>query len=142
MEEGKYNIWAQAVGYDAGIVEGITVGPSVHRQHFSLKALENFEMQLRGDEWTASLPEDTPHDRKMKEVFRLNCFGGCHSPSHALKDRYDEQGWKILIDKMSRIATPGTYTLAEDRNVAPLMHYYKDELAAWLARSVDRRRPG
>ena len=35
---------------------------------------------------------------------------------------------------MSRIATPGTYTLAEDRNVAPLMHYYKDELAAWLAR--------
>ena len=40
----------------------------------------------------ASLPEDTPHDRKMKEVFRLNCFGGCHSPSHALKDRYDEDG--------------------------------------------------
>lgn len=134
MEEGKYNIWAQAVGYDAGIAEGVTVRPSVHRQNFALQPLENFEIQLRGDEWVASLPEATPHDRKMKEVFRLNCFGGCHSPSHALKDRYDEQGWKILIDKMSRIATPGTYTLDEDRNVAPLMHYYKDQLAEYLAR--------
>ena len=134
MEDGKYNIWAQAVGYDAGIVEGVTLSPSVHRQHFALKPLENFEIQLRGDEWVASLPDATAHDRKMKEVFRLNCFGGCHSPSHALKDRYDEQGWKILIDKMSRIATPGTYGLADDRNVAPLMHYYKDELAAYLAR--------
>ncbi|MGH9255099.1 MAG: carboxypeptidase regulatory-like domain-containing protein [Vicinamibacterales bacterium] len=134
MDEGKYNIWAQAVGYDAGIVEGVTLSPAVHRQNFALASLENFELQLRGDEWVASLPDATPHDRKMKEVFRLNCFGGCHSPSHALKDRYDEQGWKILIDKMSRIATPGTYTLDEDRNVAPLMHYYKDELAAYLAR--------
>jgi streptogramin lyase len=134
MEQGTYHIWAQAVGYDAGIVQGITVSPSVHQQHFTLTPLENFEMQLRGDEWVASLPETTPNDRKMKEVFRLNCFGGCHSPSHALKDRYDERGWKILIDKMSRIATPGTYTLDEDRNVAPLMHYYKDQLAAYLAR--------
>ena len=134
IEEGKYNIWAQAVGYDAGIAEGVTLSPAVHRQNFALKPLENVELQLRGDEWVASLPDATPHDRKMKEVFRLNCFGGCHSPSHALKDRYDEQGWKILIDKMSRIATPGTYTLDEDRNVAPLMHYYKDELAAYLAR--------
>ena len=134
IEEGKYNIWAQAVGYDAGIAEGVTLSPAVHRQNFALKSLENFELQLRGDEWVASLPDATPHDRKMKEVFRLNCFGGCHSPSHALKDRYDEQSWKILIDKMSRIATPGTYTLDEDRNVAPLMHYYKDELAAYLAR--------
>jgi len=134
MEEGKYHVWAQAVGYDAGIAEGITLGPSVHRQHFTLKPLDNYQLQLRGDEWVASLPEETPHDRKMKEVFRLNCFGGCHSPSHALKDAYDERGWKILIDKMSRIATPGTYTLDEDRNVAPLMHYYKDQLAAYLAR--------
>ena len=134
MEQAKYTIWAQAVSYDAGIVEGATLSPTVHRQNFALKPLANFEMQLRGDEWVASLPEATPHDRKMKEVFRVNCFGGCHSPSHALKDRYDERGWKILIDKMSRIATPGTYTLDEDRNVAPLMHYYKDELAAYLAR--------
>jgi hypothetical protein len=134
MEEGKYTIWAQAVGYDAGIVEGVTLRPIVHRQNFTLMPLDNFEIQLRGDEWVASLPEETPHDRKMKEVFRLNCFGGCHSPSHALKDRYDEKGWKILIDKMSRIATPGTYTLDEDRNV-PLMHFYKDQLAEYLARA-------
>ena len=134
LGEGRYNIWAQAVGYDAGIVEGVTLSPSVHRQDFALGPLEDFERQLRGDEWVASLPAETAHDRKMKEVFRLNCLGGCHSPSHALKDRFDERSWKIIIDKMSRIATPGTYTLAEDRNVAPLMHYYKDQLAEYLAR--------
>ncbi|OFW01160.1 MAG: hypothetical protein A3I61_07930 [Acidobacteria bacterium RIFCSPLOWO2_02_FULL_68_18] len=134
MGRGTYRIWAQAVGYGAGIVERIALGSTVDRQPFTLAPLENFEMQLRGDEWVASLPEATPYDRKMKEVFRLNCFGGCHSPSHALKDRYDERSWKILIDKMSRIATPGTYTLDEDRNVAPLMHYYKDQLAEYLAR--------
>ena len=134
LGEGKYNIWAQAVGYDAGIVEGVTLNPSVHRQNFALGPLEDFARQLRGDEWVASLPEETAHDRKMKEVFRLNCLGGCHSPSHALKDRFDERSWKVIIDKMSRISTPGTYSLAEDRNVAPLMHYYKDQLAEYLAR--------
>jgi len=134
MAEARYNIWAQAIGYDAAILENVTFSPSVHRQDFVLKRLENFEMQLRGDEWMASLPEETFQDRKMKEVFRMNCYGGCHSPSHALKDRYDERSWKILIDKMSRISTPGTYPLNEDRNVAPLMHYFKDDLAAYLAR--------
>jgi len=134
LDAGKYNVWAQAVGYDAGIAEGVDMGASVHRRDFALKPLENFEIQLRGDEWTASLPEATPEDRKMKEVFRLNCFGGCHSPSHALKDRYDERSWKLLIDRMSRIATPGTYGLAQDTNVAPVMNYFKDDLARYLTR--------
>jgi len=134
LEEGKYNIWAQAIGYDAAITEGVTVRPSVHRQDVVLKPLANFEMQLRGDEWVASLPEETAQDRKMKEVFRMNCYGGCHSPAHALKDRYDERSWKLLIDKMSIISTPGTYPTNDDQNVAPVMHYFRDDLAAYLAK--------
>jgi streptogramin lyase len=134
LEEGRYNIWAQAIGYDAAVLENVTLRPSVHRQDAVLKLLPKFEMQLRGDEWVASLPDETFQDRKMKEVFRMNCYGGCHSPSHALKDRFDERSWKILIDKMSRISTPGTYPTNEDRNVAPLMHYFKDDLAAYLAK--------
>lgn len=69
----------------------------------------------------------------MKEVFRVNCYGGCHSPSHALKDRYDEKGWKVLIDMMMRQSSGGAYLMNEDRNVSPLLHYWKDDLlpASW-----------
>ena len=66
MDGGRYHIWAQAVGYDAGIAERVTLSPAVHRQHFALAPLANYELQLRGDEWVASLPDATPHDRKMK----------------------------------------------------------------------------
>jgi streptogramin lyase len=134
LDEGKYKVWAQAVGYEAAILEDVTLGRSVHRQELVLKPLQNFEMQLRGDEWVASLPEDTYENKKMKEVFRVTCYGGCHSPSHALKDRYDEKGWKVLLDMMMRQSSGGAYLTSEERNVSPLMHYWKDDLAAWLAK--------
>ncbi len=134
LEEGKYKVWAQAVGYEAAILEDVTLSRSVHQQDVVLKPMQNFEMQLRGDEWVASLPEDTLQDRKMKEVFRMNCYGGCHAPNHALKDRYDEKGWKILIDMMMRQSSGGAYFTSEDRNVMPLLHYWKDDLAAYLAK--------
>ena len=134
LEEGKYKIWAQAVGYEAAILEDVSLNESVHQQELALKPMQNFELQLRGDEWMASLPENTREDVKMKEVFRMTCFGGCHSPSHALKDRYDERSWKVILDMMMRQSSVGIYSIDEDRNVMPLLHYWKDELAAWLAK--------
>jgi streptogramin lyase len=134
LEEGRYKLWAQAVGYEAAILEDVGLNGSVHQQDLALKPMQNFELQLRGDEWMASLPENTREDVKMKEVFRMTCFGGCHSPSHALKDRYDERSWKVILDMMMRQSSVGIYSLDEDRNVMPLLHYWKDELAAWLAK--------
>ena len=134
LEEGKYKIWAQAVGYEAAILEDVGLNGLVHRQDLALKPMQNFELQLRGDEWMASLPEDTRQDVKMKEVFRMTCYGGCHSPSHALKDRYDERSWKVILDMMMRQSSIGTYSIDEDRNVMPLLDYWKDDLAAWLAK--------
>ena len=134
LEEGMYNIWAQAVGYEAAILEDASLNGLVHQQDLVLQTMPNFEIQLRGDEWMASLPEDTREDVKMKEVFRMTCYGGCHSPSHALKDRYDERSWKVILDMMMRQSSAGTYFTDEDRNVMPLLHYWKDELAAWLAK--------
>jgi streptogramin lyase len=133
LQQGRYHIWAQAVGFDAPIYENATLSGPVHRQDMVMKALPNYEMQLRGDEWVASLPENTDQDRKMKEVFRLTCYGGCHSPSHALKDRYDEKGWRNHLEIMMRAGSGGQYSMREDSNVSPLLHYYRDELVAWLA---------
>jgi streptogramin lyase len=69
----------------------------------------------------------------MKEVFRLSC-GGCHNQNMALKDRLDEHGWKTMIELMSRIATSG-YGSSDDADPNPLFEYYKDELAAYLAKA-------
>ena len=136
MEAGKYKVWVQAVGYDAGLMD-LTLSSSVQHQDFSLKPLKEFTAQLRGDEIVASLPGETYQDRKMKEVFRMEC-GGCHNQNMALKDRLDEKGWKNIIELMSRIATSG-YGSGEDEVPNPLFQYYKDDLAAYLAKA---RGPG
>jgi hypothetical protein len=131
LEAGKYKVWAQAVGYEAGRVD-LAVNGSVQRQDFTMRPIQDYALQLRGDEWMASLPDATYQDKKMKEVFRLSC-GGCHNQNMALKDRYDEKGWKNIIDLMSRIATSG-YGSSEDAAPNPLFQYYRDELAAYLTK--------
>ena len=136
---GSYQLWAQAVSYEAGRADPELRG-AMQRQDFVLESLENFEAQLPGDRWVAALPEDTPEDRRMKTVFRVSC-GGCHSQNTALLTRFDEQGWLNIITVMSRIATAGWVAspmapgpAREDRPPSPLMDYYKERLARYLAK--------
>ena len=133
MEPGKYKVWAQAQGYEA--VADVDVTGAVKRHDFSLAPITDPEkrlLQMRGDEWVASLPEESYQDLKMKEVFVLSC-GGCHNQNMALKDRFDVKGWKNIITVMSRISTSG-YRSTEDANPNPFMDYFKDDLAAYLAK--------
>ena len=139
LEPGSHRLRAQAVSYGAGRAEPRLDGP-VHRHDFVLQSIDNFEAQLPGDRWVAALPEDTPEDRRMKTVFRSMC-GGCHSQNTALLTRFDEQGWRNIISVMSRIATSGYVAspmsaglAREDRPPSPLMDYYKERLAAYLAK--------
>jgi len=136
MEPGKYKVWAQAVGFENGIAD-VDLANSITRQDFTLGSRESFESQMRGDEWINAMPEDTPQDQKMKEVFHMACMG-CHPPSVTLKDRFDDKGWANIITVMSRISTMG-YDATEDSQPNPLMEYYKEDLAAWLAKG---RGPG
>lgn len=136
IDAGKYKVWAQAVSYEPGIVDLELTGPA-ERRNFTLQPMKDFTLQLRGDEMVASLPDETYQDRKMKEVFRLSC-SGCHNQNMALKDRFDEKGWKTVITLMSRIATSG-YGSRDDEVPNPLFEYFKDELAAYLAKA---RGPG
>lgn len=131
MDAGKYKVWAQAVGYDGVRLDAELTG-SVKRQAFVMKPIKDFSLQLRGDEWVASLPEAAYQDKKMKEVFRMSC-GGCHNQNMAMKDRLDEKGWKNIIDLMSRIQTSG-YGSSEDAVPNPLFQYYRDDLAKYLAK--------
>ena len=134
LEAGAYKVWAQATGFDAAIADVILAGP-VHRQDAVLEPLANFERQLRGDEWLDSLPTQTDQDKKMKEVFKMACLGGCHAPGHVLINRFDDRGWKNWIDLMSGVWSYGRYEVGEDLNMAPISHYFRDELAAYLAKA-------
>ena len=139
MDPGQFQLRAQAVSYAAARANPRPSG-AVHRRDFVMRSIENFEAQLPGDRWVAALPEDTAEDRRMKTVFRSMC-GGCHSQNTALLTRFDEQGWLNIISVMSRIATSGYVTspmspglAREDRAPSPLMDYYKERLAAYLAK--------
>jgi streptogramin lyase len=138
MAAGPYKVWAQAVGFEAGRADVALAAAG--RQDFVLKAKKDFEAQLPGDRWVDGLPEDTPEDRRMKTVFRVSC-GGCHSQNTALLNRFDEKGWRNILTVMSRIATSGyaanalsSTAAGEDMAPNPLIDYYKERLARYLAK--------
>src|SRR5258708_13657168 len=72
----------------------------------TLPALNDFQKQLSGTEWAASLPEETPADRRMKSVFINNC-SGCHQVSFLLQNRFDAAGWGKIINLMQTMQSIG-----------------------------------
>ena len=130
--EGQYRVWAQAVGFEGSRAE-LKMAGAVQRQSFTLKTLDDFSAQLTGDQWMAALPEETKQDQRMKAVLRLNCVG-CHSPAFPLQNRFDEKGWSSVIALMSRETGAGRPPMGEDQPPMPAVHYFKPELAAYLAK--------
>ena len=130
LAAGHYRIWAQAVGFETAAAEKDASGAA--RQDFTLADYEEFSRQLTGTEWMAALPEDTPENRRMKMIFRNVC-AGCHQPSFVLQNRFDEAGWKKIIDLMEGVGIYGDPPDPKDDPVA-LIHAFKPELAAYLAR--------
>jgi streptogramin lyase len=97
----------------------------------TLASLSDFHKQLSGTEWAASLPEDTPEDRRMKTVFINNC-SGCHQVSFLLQNRFDAAGWGAVITLMEKMLSIGY--APEDAKPNPVIHAYKQELAEYLGR--------
>src|ERR1700737_2014023 len=65
LTAGKYRVWAQAEGFDAGRAEVDLEGAS-HHQDFVLKSTKDVDKQVKqmtGQEYITSLPEDTPQHR-------------------------------------------------------------------------------
>ena len=143
LDSGTYRLWAQAVGFATARAELAVAAARPTSQALTLTTIDDFTSQLRGAEWLDSLPEETFADRRMKEIFRVNCTE-CHSPSVALHNRFDEQGWLAILDLMEQSTytgwlggtrpPPGNYEagggIYRDRTI----RYHKAELAAYLAR--------
>ena len=131
FEPGSYEVWAQAVGYDRPIA-GVTLQASQPaRQNLTLSTVPDFSNQLAGSEWMDALPAETPADRRIKEIFRVNCTE-CHQPGLVLQNRFDEKGWLAVIEVMERASYHGWTGMG----TAPrsTIAFHKRELAQYLAR--------
>ena len=126
LDGGRYDVWAQAVGYETARAQVAVEATRPAHQAFTLNTIKDVTPQLSPSEWFAALPEDTREQRRMKAIFRTNCTA-CHGITHALQNRFDENGWRAMIGLMERLT--GTGGINRHTTVA----HYKDELAKYLA---------
>ena len=131
LQWGTYRVWAQATGYATARADARLEGEGPTRQAFTLEAIDDPTPQLRGPEWLAALPEETFEDRRMKEIFRVQC-SECHQAGIPLQNRFDEQGWLAIISAMEKAGYNGLNAASNRPPVA--MRYHKAELAKYLAK--------
>jgi streptogramin lyase len=126
LDSGRYDVWAQATGYQTTRASfAIESGRQLHHT-FTLNTIGDITPQLSASEWFSAMPEDTKEQRRMKAIFRTNCTA-CHGPTHALQNRFDENGWRAMVMFMERMT--GTNGINRHTTVA----HYRDELARYLA---------
>lgn len=131
LPAGAYKMRAQAVGFEAAKTDAILSADATKPVDLTLSPLADFYKQLSGTEWAASLPEDSPEDRRMKTVFINNC-SGCHQVSFLLQNRFDAAGWGAVMTLMEKMLSIGY----APENAVPnsVIHAYKPELAEYLGR--------
>jgi streptogramin lyase len=130
MAEGKYNVWAQTLGYEQNKTE-VDLS-SNKRQDFALKTIADPETrwrQLPGELVWASLPADTAEDVHMKQIIHNNC-NGCHTPSFPFQFRFDSNGWSRIIDLMKVIGGG----LPQDRPANQIIQMNQKGIANYLAK--------
>jgi streptogramin lyase len=130
LDQGKYRVWVQAVGFETARVE-LNLDPAKQvRENFALKTRDDLTVQLSGAEMVDALPGDTFENRRMKEIFQHNC-GNCHTPSFPLQNRFDRAGWLKILTAMET-ANAGVGGWAEKPR--PSIQHFKEELASYLAK--------
>ncbi len=126
---GKYRVWAQAVGFQAGRADVELNSAKTARQDFTLAPSEDFERQLTSPEWLSALPDEKPQDVRLKLIFIDSCTT-CHSAAFALQNKFDLAGWKTILARMETINVYGK----AGEPPSPIITHYKDELASYLSR--------
>jgi streptogramin lyase len=106
LDDGQYQIWAQAVGFDRPVAEQTMAGDRKVEQNFTLKPIQNYLFQLSSAEWLESLPAETAFDRRMKQVL-MNTCSNCHQTSFGLEKRFDAQAWDTVLTHMIKISSDG-----------------------------------
>ena len=132
---GPYQVWAQAVGYERANANVVLDPARRSSRDFTLAAAADFTHQLSGVEWLDALPAATREDRRLKELFRVTCTE-CHQAGLVLQNRFDERGWRAMIDLMANVSYHGWR--GSNGRPSITIEYYRDELASiiWLTIGV------
>jgi streptogramin lyase len=139
LPEGKYNVWAQALGFETAKGTAQISNAAAH-QDFKLAQITDAEAlyrQLPSELMVAALPEETTEDAAIKKVFTNACTG-CHETGYPLQFKFDEAGWNKIINLMKVVPGSGVYPGPNAKASAIIEHNQK-QLAAYLARA---RGPG
>lgn len=131
LPAGDYKIRAQAVGFEAANAAAALSAGAGKPVDLTLAPLTDFYKQLSGTEWAASLPADTPEDRRAKTIFINNC-SGCHTVSFLLQNRFDAAGWTAVMTLMEKMLSIGY--APENATPNAVIHAYKPEIAEYLGR--------
>ena len=131
MGGGRYQVWAQADGFN--IARSSLDLTSTRHEDFVLTPTKDVAKQLTGDQMLASLPDQTPDDRRLKRIFRNDCTS-CHQPNYILQNQFDEKGWTAILEVMKRVNVAGGYA-GPNSPIAPQIDNHEKELAAYLARA-------
>jgi streptogramin lyase len=83
--------------------------------------------QLSGAEWLMNLPGTG----REKRIFNWSCGGGCHSWQQIFRTRFDEQGWDLMVERMTQYAGS---PLINRRPSSRGNNEEQQALARWLAR--------
>jgi streptogramin lyase len=131
MAAGHYEVWAQADGFENGRGD-VSLAATKH-EDLVLNPAKDYVRQLSGDQILASLPDQTPDDRRLKRVFRNSCTS-CHQPNYILQNKFDEQGWTAILETMKRVNVFGGY-MGDKSPIAAPIDFHENELAAYLSRA-------
>ena len=138
LPEGKYRVWAQALGFEAAT--STVELTAKRRQDLVLQPITDPERRFRqmpSEMMAEALPEANASDGRMKKIFMNNCTG-CHPPGYVLQFKFDEAGWNKVINLMKVVPGSGVYP-GPNARVNAIMDKNQQELAAYLARA---RGPG
>jgi hypothetical protein len=90
MADGKYRVWAQALGFQTSKGEvDLNAGT---RHDIKLSAITDPDERIRQlppEILVDALPADTAADANIKKVFTNECTG-CHTPGYPLQFKFDE----------------------------------------------------
>jgi len=129
LENGKYQVWAQAVGLDIAKAD-VQLSGSSEQQDFLLKPAKDVGRQMTGADWYASLPQENIQDHRMKNVFFSSC-AGCHQSSYPLQNKFDQAGWDKIINVMKMVNVVGIFTR---KTPMPYLDHHQKDLAAYLGK--------
>jgi len=133
LPEGKYRVWAQAIGYQtARAAVDLSTDRWIAVKLDANGDAERTFRQLPGYLALDALPEATDDDKRMKQLVRNGCTS-CHTASYPLQFRFDEAGWTAIIELMKNANVYGSY-MGKDRKPTGILDYHHRELAAYLAR--------